>query len=95
MLSCIHYIDILTRHALPSSFSALAALVAVSQCCIGQAGRAELFGAIQDPQGLAAAQAKVRIQDQATGSQFDVVTDGTVPWSCLAGWRIAAAADQW
>src|ERR1019366_8986060 len=34
--------------------SALATLVALPPYCFGQAGKAELFGAIQDPQGLAA-----------------------------------------
>ena len=55
--------------------SALAALLALSPCCLGQAGKAELFGAIQDPQGLAAAQAKVTSQEQATGARFDVLTN--------------------
>ena len=57
------------------ALSALAALVAVSLGCFGQAGKAELFGTIQDPQGLAVAQAKVTGEEQATGSRFDVVTD--------------------
>ena len=57
------------------ALSALAALVAVSHCCFGQAGKAEVFGSIQDPQGLAVSPAKVSIQEQATGSRFHVVTD--------------------
>ena len=53
---------------------AIVALTAASQYCFGQAGKAELFGAIQDPQGLAIAQAKVSVQEQSTGSRLDVVT---------------------
>ena len=33
-----------------------------------------MFGAIQDPEGLAAAQAKVTSEEQATGARFDVLT---------------------
>src|ERR1017187_2053254 len=54
---------------------ALATFAAFSACCFGQAGKAELFGAIQDPQGLAAAQAKLTTEEQATGARFDVLTD--------------------
>jgi hypothetical protein len=56
--------------------SALATFLAVSPCCFGQAGKAELFGAIQDPHGLATAHAKVTTEEQATGARFDVLTDG-------------------
>jgi hypothetical protein len=59
----------------PQVLSALVTLAALSPCCFGQAGKAELFGAIQDPQGLAAAQAKVTTEEQATGARFDVLTD--------------------
>jgi hypothetical protein len=55
--------------------SALATLVALPPYCFGQAGKAELFGAIQDPQGLAAAHAKVTSEERATGARFDVLTD--------------------
>jgi hypothetical protein len=55
--------------------SALVTLAALSACCFGQAGKAELFGAIQDPRGLAAAQAKVTSEERATGARSDVLTD--------------------
>jgi hypothetical protein len=54
--------------------SALAAIVALSACGFAQAGKAELFGTIQDPQGLAVATAKVTSLEQATGVQVDVIT---------------------
>ena len=53
---------------------ALATLAALSPCGFGQAGKAELFGAIQDPQGLAAAAAKVTSEEQATGARFEAIT---------------------
>jgi len=55
-------------------FFALATLVALSPCGFGQAGKAELSGAIEDPRGLAAAQATVTGEEQATGARFVVVT---------------------
>ncbi|HEV3198675.1 MAG TPA: TonB-dependent receptor [Bryobacteraceae bacterium] len=55
--------------------AALATLVAFSLPCFGQAGKAELFGTIQDPQGLAVTKAKVTSEEQATGARFDVLTD--------------------
>src|ERR1035438_4753025 len=73
-LACVTLIflqDMRSHQAL----SALAALVAVSHCCFGQAGKAEVFGSIQDPHGLAVSQARVSTQEQATGSRFDVVPD--------------------
>ena len=42
--------------------------------CFGQAGRAELFGTIQDPAGLAVAKAKVEIEDQATMVRYSGVS---------------------
>src|SRR5579872_5293235 len=54
---------------------ALAIPLAVSLPCFGQAGKAELFGAILDPQGLAVSAAKVTATDPATGAHFDVDTD--------------------
>ncbi len=54
---------------------ALAAFTLVTSCCFGQAGKAELFGAISDPQGLPISQAKVSSQEQSTSAHFDVVTD--------------------
>jgi hypothetical protein len=54
---------------------ALATLAAFSPYCFAQAGKAELFGAIQDPQGLAVTKAKVTSEEQATGARFEVSTD--------------------
>ena len=42
----------------------------------GQAGKAELFGTVQDPQGLPVASAKVTCSETATGIQSSVMTDG-------------------
>jgi hypothetical protein len=53
----------------------LAALVALSLPCFGQAGRAELFGALQDPQNLSVSQAKVTCTELATGARTEVLTD--------------------
>jgi len=38
----------------------------LSVTCLGQAGRAELFGSILDPAGLPVPKAKVAAEDQAT-----------------------------
>ena len=43
--------------------------------CFGQAGRAELFGKIQDPSGLAIPKAKVEAEDQATMVHYGVTSD--------------------
>ncbi|HEY2015630.1 MAG TPA: carboxypeptidase-like regulatory domain-containing protein, partial [Bryobacteraceae bacterium] len=43
--------------------------------CRGQAGRAELFGTIQDPSGLRVSKAKVTAEDQATMFRYAVVSD--------------------
>lgn len=40
----------------------------------GQAGKAELFGTIRDPQHLAAGQAKVTTTEQGTGARFEVLS---------------------
>ena len=40
----------------------------------GQAGKAELFGTVFDPSGLAVAKAKVTAEEQATSSRFEVST---------------------
>jgi len=56
-------------------FLGLAFLAAGSLPCFGQAGKAELFGTIQDPQGLPVGGAKVTCAEPATGARFDVVTD--------------------
>ena len=42
--------------------------------CFGQAGKAELFGTIQDPQGLVVAKAKVACEEPSTAAQSGVVT---------------------
>jgi hypothetical protein len=57
------------------AFSTLAALLAFSQPCFAQAGKAELFGTVEDPQGLVVAKAKVTSQEQATGTESSVITD--------------------
>src|SRR4029077_16587997 len=46
-----------------------------SMVCFGQAGRAELFGTIQDPSGLPVPKAKVKAEDQATMVRYSVVSD--------------------
>lgn len=46
-----------------------------STLCFGQAGRAELFGTIQDPSGLQVSKAKVEAQDQATMVRYSAVSD--------------------
>ncbi len=60
--------------ALQAVFS-LVTLLALSAPCFGQAGKAELFGAIQDPSGLGVPKAKVTGAEQATGAKFEVTTD--------------------
>ena len=42
--------------------------------CFGQAGRAELFGTIQDPSGLPVANARVQAEDQATTARYAVLS---------------------
>ncbi|MBI2681357.1 MAG: carboxypeptidase regulatory-like domain-containing protein, partial [Candidatus Solibacter usitatus] len=41
----------------------------------GQAGKAQLFGTIQDPTGLAVPQARVQVEDQATRARYAAVSD--------------------
>ncbi len=43
--------------------------------CFSQAGKAELFGTIQDPARLGIASAKVTGEDEATAARFSVITD--------------------
>ncbi|HSP70539.1 MAG TPA: carboxypeptidase regulatory-like domain-containing protein [Bryobacteraceae bacterium] len=52
----------------------LAFVISAGFCC-GQAGRAELFGAILDPSGLAVPKARVEAQDQATMVHYSVTSD--------------------
>jgi hypothetical protein len=56
-------------------FLLVSGLTLVSMQCFGQAGRAELFGAIQDPSGLPVARAKVQAEDQATMVRYSAVSD--------------------
>src|SRR6266851_3413613 len=44
----------------------IAALLILTASCLAQAGRAELFGTIQDPSNLPVANARVQAVDQAT-----------------------------
>src|SRR5215831_16707095 len=50
-------------------------LIAGSLPCFGQAGRAELSGAIQDPAGLPVQKAKVEAEDQATMVRYSATSD--------------------
>ena len=53
----------------------LAVLVAATIPSFAQAGKAELFGVIQDPSGLAVAKAKVGATEQPTAAQFTTASD--------------------
>jgi hypothetical protein len=53
----------------------LAAFLTLTASCFGQAGRAELSGAILDPSGLAVAKASVQAEDQATAVRYSATTD--------------------
>ena len=50
-------------------------LVVLSTLCLGQAGRAELFGTIQDSSGLAVSKAKVGAEDQATMVRYSALSN--------------------
>src|ERR1700687_5655784 len=50
-------------------------LILASTLCFGQAGRAELFGTIQDPAGLPIQKAKVQAEDQATMARYSATSD--------------------
>jgi hypothetical protein len=47
----------------------------LSIACSGQAGRAELFGTIQDPSGLAVPKAKAEAENQATMAHYSANSD--------------------
>ena len=47
----------------------------LASACLGQAGKAELFGVIQDPTGAAVPNAKVEAEDQATSARFAAVSN--------------------
>src|ERR1700676_1739123 len=50
-------------------------LVVLSTFCFGQAGRAELFGTIQDSSGLAVSKAKIGAEDQATMVRYSALSN--------------------
>src|SRR5215471_17579590 len=50
-------------------------LLAAAAPCFGQAGKAELFGTIQDPSGLAVFKARVGAIEQATAATFTTASD--------------------
>jgi len=50
-------------------------ILGLSVGCLGQAGRAELFGTVQDPSGLAVYRAKVEAEDQATMAHYGANSD--------------------
>src|SRR6266849_5736484 len=50
-------------------------LLAIVAPCFGQAGKAELFGTIQDPSGLSVPNAKVQAEERATMARFATTSD--------------------
>lgn len=58
-----------------SVLAALVILLVGSPSSFGQAGKAELFGTILDPSGLAASKARVTGKEQATGAQAEGTSD--------------------
>jgi hypothetical protein len=50
-------------------------LLLASLACFGQAGRAELFGTVQDPTNLPVPNAKVEAEDQATMARYAVIAN--------------------
>jgi hypothetical protein len=50
-------------------------LVAASSACLGQAGKSELFGTVQDPASLTVKGAKVSADELATGAKFQTTSD--------------------
>jgi hypothetical protein len=55
-------------------FSGILVVIAVSAPCFGQAGKAELFGAVKDPSGLAVANARVTCAQPSTGARSEILT---------------------
>src|SRR5438045_8956016 len=53
----------------------LLGLVVGALPCFGQAGRAELFGTIQDPAGLAVTTAKVEAEDLVRMAPYSTLSD--------------------
>jgi hypothetical protein len=50
-------------------------MLVVAASCYAQAGRAELFGTVEDPAGLPIPAAKVQVSDRATTARYATVTD--------------------
>jgi hypothetical protein len=53
----------------------LCGLILPAAACLGQAGRAELSGAIRDHSGLPVSKAKIEAEDQATMARYAVLSD--------------------
>jgi hypothetical protein len=53
----------------------LAAILLCAAACFGQAGRAELFGVVRDPMGLAVRDATIEADEIATGAIFRTTSD--------------------
>lgn len=51
------------------------ALIFAAAFCFGQAGRAELFGTIQDPSSLAVARARIEAENQSTMVRYVAISD--------------------
>jgi hypothetical protein len=73
-LASITLIFLQDMRSLDAVFS-IATILVLSLPCFGQAGKAELFGTIQDPSGLGIATVKVVAEEQATGAHFEVTSD--------------------
>lgn len=63
---------------------------------LGQAGRAELFGVVRDPSGLAVMGARVQAEETATGAKFAALTDGRGEYHLLGlpGGQYRLAVEQ-
>jgi hypothetical protein len=55
-------------------FWVLATLLSSTDLCLGQAGKSELFGTVQDPSGLPVLGAKVSADELATGARFSATS---------------------
>ena len=62
--------------------------------CFGQAGKAELFGTIQDPSVAVLANAKITAEDQATGAHYEATRTPAANTTCWAYPR-AGTRSQW
>jgi hypothetical protein len=73
-----------------------AGLALSSALCFAQAGRAELFGTIQDPSGLVVPKAKVEAEDQATMAHYGVTSDNRGEYHILGlpGGRYTLTVEQ-